>query len=147
MADKPIVPVAASTPVEAKPVLSVVFSRPSWQSTKPNAAKRLADVQLLGMFSTMPLIALAGITIAQENRDVILYLPSASRVGSAKAITARMMPATQTLDGESVTVMVPAPRGERQISRLTDAIIDAWADANESGHDPYNREITLDLGA
>ena len=154
MADKPIeakpavvAPAAATAPVAepAKPALAVVFSQPTWQSTKPNAAKRLADVQLLGCFAGMPMIALAGITIAQEDRSVILYLPSASRVGSAKAVTARSVPATQTIDGQSETIMVPSRLGERQIAKLEDAIIDAWAEANTGSRNPYGVEVPLAL--
>src|SRR3990167_7136099 len=158
MAD-PQKPVAASAPpvVAApvvKPALSVIFSAPTWQSAKPDAAKRLADVQLVGMFPGLPGIALAGITIAQEHgsgrsaSSVLLYMPSASRVGAAKAVTARMSPATQTLDdGTTETVMVPNRAGERQIAKLTEAIIDAWADANIGQRNPYGVELPLDLRA
>jgi hypothetical protein len=131
--------------------MSVLFSAPSWQGTKPGAAKRLADVQLLGLFPGMPGIALAGLTIAQESKgrnanSVILYLPSASRIGSEKAVTARMSPATQTFaDGTSETVMTADRSGLRQIDKLTDAIIDAWADANIGNRNPYGVELPLAL--
>lgn len=148
------VPAPAIAPIVKPSGLSVIFSAPTWQSTKPDASKRLADVQLLGMFSGLPSIALAGITIAQEHgsgrsaSSVLLYMPSASRVGAAKAVTARMSPATQTLDdGTTETVMVPNRAGERQIAKLTEAIIDAWADANIGQRNPYGVELPLDLRA
>ena len=136
-------PAAQPGPVAA---LSVIFSQPTWQSTKPNAAKRLADVQLVGTFAAMPHVAIAGITIAQEDRSVIVYLPSASRVGPAKAITARTAVATQTMpDGTTESVMVPDRRGEREIGKLESAIIDAWVTANTGMKNPYGVEIPLSL--
>ena len=155
MADQPK-PVVAS-PVVAAPVvaelvakpavaLSVVFTAPTWQSTKPNAAKRLADVQLfMSGVPCMSAVAFAGLTIAQEDRSVILYLPSASRVGAAKAITPRLVAGTQTIDGVTEPTLSPSRSGERQIQKISEAIIAAWADANAGNRNPYGAEYALSL--
>ena len=153
MADqpKPVVaaPVASPVVVESvKPAvaLSVVFTAPTWQSKKPDAAKRLADVQLF--VSGVPCIsamAFAGLTIAQEDRSVILYLQPADRIGAAKAITPRLVAGTQTVDGQTEQVMFPSRSGERQIQKLSEAIIDAWADANAGNRNPYGAEYALSL--
>ena len=144
----PVVVAPVAELVVAKPAvaLSVVFTAPTWQSKKLNAAKRLADVQLLmSGVPCMSALAFAGLTIAQEDRSVILYLPPADRIGAAKAITPRFVAGTQTVDGQTEQVMFPSRAGERQIQKLSEAIIDAWADANTGNRNPYGAEYALSL--
>jgi hypothetical protein len=122
----------------------VVFTEPTWQSTKKLDQKRLADVQVYGLTPSFPNMAIVGFTIAQVKREVILYLPTHDRAGG-KCLAPRMVSGTQTVDGETIAFMAPAKRGEREIAKLTDAIMDAWADANVGNKSPYNVELPLSL--
>ena len=154
MADKPkpveqaATPVVPSTvptvepttaPVAPAAQFHVMFHEPTWQP-KDAGSRRLAECDIYGAFGDRPIV-LSGFAVAMNAaREVIVYLPSASRVGSQKAVA----PANRFIDDpDGGKIAVPSKAGEAAVQQLTAAILAAYRSAELTSVGPFDRLIDL----
>lgn len=128
-----------TAPPTAQHILRAMFRPASWQP-KDAGSRRLAECDIYGAFGDRPIV-LSGFAVAMNAaREVIVYLPSASRVGSQKAVA----PANRFIDDpDGGKIAVPSKAGQAAVEQLTAAILAAYRSAELTSVGPFDRLIDL----
>lgn len=147
-----VVPPVTVVPAVVARMLSITFRPVAGKTDSKRGGTYLANGDIVGCFGKLPLVV-ADFALEKNGQSITVHMPSGAF--GYKRVTPIMGSLTDgdvarqasMLKREAADELIAAHRaGKAALTALSDAVIDAWARANENKTDgPFGAAITLDI--